>query len=53
MLLARQAPDTYSFVNAMTVANALIAAVGRRDRERSLERMKRQDEIAIEYGLYL
>ena len=53
VLLARQAPDTYSFVNAMTVANALIAAVGRRDRERSLERMKRQDEIAIEYGLYL
>lgn len=53
VLLAKHAPDTYSFVNAMTVANALVASVGRMDREKSLKRMKRQDEIAIEYGLYL
>lgn len=53
VLLAKQAADTYSFVNAMTVANALVTAIGQKDRENTLKKLERQDEIAIEYGLYL
>lgn len=53
VLLAKHAADTYSFVNSMTVANALITAAGRRDKENTLRKLKRQDEIALEYGLYL
>lgn len=53
VLLAKHAVDTYSFVNSMTVANALITAAGRRDKENTLKKLERQDEIALEYGLYL
>lgn len=37
----------------MTVANALITAAGRRDKDNTLKKLERQDEIALEYGLYL
>jgi DNA-binding MurR/RpiR family transcriptional regulator len=53
VLLAKHAVDTYSFVNSMTVANALIIAAGRRDKDNTLKKLERQDEIALEYGLYL
>lgn len=53
VLLAKQAADTYSFVNCMTVANALVTAAGRKNKEETLRRLERQDQIAIEYGLYL
>ncbi len=53
VLLAKHAVDTYSFVNSMTVANALITAAGRRDKDNTLKKLERQDEIALEYGLYL
>lgn len=53
VLLAKQAADTYSFVSCMTVANALVTAAGRSDKEETLRRLERQDQIAIEYGLYL
>lgn len=53
VLLAKQAADTYSFVNCMTVANALVTAAGRKNKQETLRRLERQDQIAIEYGLYL
>lgn len=53
VLLAKHALDTYSFVNAMTVANALITAAGRWDKENTLKKLEQQDRIALEYGLYL
>lgn len=53
ILLARQAPGTYSFVAAMTVANALVTAAGKLNKDDTMKQLEKQDEIAIGYGIYL
>lgn len=53
VLLAKNSDISYSFVGAMTLANSIAVSLGRIDREKVLERMKLQDKIAIENGIYL
>lgn len=53
VLLAKNSDISYSFVGAMTLANSIAVSLGRIDREKVFERMKLQDKIAIENGIYL
>lgn len=53
VLLAKNSQVSYSFVGAMTLANSIAVSLGRIDKEKVLERMKLQDKIAIENGIYL
>lgn len=53
LLIARTTADAYSFVGAMTLANALVTAVGQKNREKSLEILACQDKIADDYQIYL
>lgn len=53
LLIARTTADAYSFVGAMTLANALVTAVGQENRDNSLELLACQNRIAEEYQIYL
>jgi len=53
VLLAKNAENAYSFVNAMTIANALVISLGRIDKEDTINKLNKQDNIAIENGTYL
>lgn len=53
VLLAKNGVDTYSFVNAITLANSLVTSVGRLDIEDTLKKLEKQDKIALENDIYL
>ncbi len=53
VLLAKNAADTYSFVTAITLANSLVTSLGRLDKKDTLEKLARQDKIALEKDIYL
>ncbi len=53
VLLAKNSGSTYSFVNAMTIANALVVSLGKQDKEETIRRLSKQDKIAIDNGIYL
>jgi DNA-binding MurR/RpiR family transcriptional regulator len=52
-ILLAQNTASYSLVGAMTLANCLVAALAKANLPESLERMKQQDQIALENGIYL
>lgn len=53
VLLAKNASGAYSFVGAMTIANAIVVAVGKMNAEDTLATMKVQDEISEHFDIYL
>lgn len=53
VLLAKNSLDSYSFVSAMTIANSLVTALGKIDKDETLKRLEKQDEIAIKNNIYL
>ena len=53
VMLAKNSLDSYSFVSAMTIANSLVTALGKIDKEGTLKRLEKQDEIAIKNNIYL
>ena len=52
MLLAKTSSKSYSFVSAMTVANALAVAVGKKDKEKTLQRLKEKEVTNIKNDVY-
>ena len=52
-LIVKNSSKTYSFVSAMTVANALVIELGRRDPEGSIVRLKEKEEINNKAGVYI
>lgn len=52
-LIVKNSSKTYSFVAAMTVANALVVELGRKDPERSIVRLKEKEEINNRAGVYV
>lgn len=53
VLLGKNIDGAYSFAGAMTLVNCLVTALGQLDGEQTLEKMKRQDAIALAQNLYL
>ena len=45
--------ENFSPVAAITLCNSFITSLGRLDSQRTLERMERQDKIALEHRIYL
>ena len=53
VLISKNSTDTYSFVSAMTILNALVVRLGSVDKVKTLNKMKEQERIAFETGIYL
>lgn len=53
VLFARNSPNTYSFVSAMTILNALIIKLGKINKDKTLNMLKQQEIIAIENDVYV
>lgn len=53
VLLCKNAVNTYSFVSAMTIANALVTMLGKENKDDTMRRLEKQDLIALESGIYL
>lgn len=51
-LLAKNGTNTFSFVSAMTILNALIVRLGKINKEETLKKLKDQEKIAIDAGIY-
>ncbi|WZL72304.1 MurR/RpiR family transcriptional regulator [Clostridiaceae bacterium 35-E11] len=51
-LISKNSSDTFSFVSAMTIMNALIVSLGKTNKDETLRRLKEQERIAIENGVY-
>jgi len=45
--------ENFSPVGAIALCNCFITSLGRLDAQRTLERMERQDRIALEHNVYL
>lgn len=52
MLLSKTSSKSYSFVSAMTVANALAVAVGKKDKEQTLQIMKKKEVTNFKHNVY-
>ncbi|WP_371367327.1 HTH-type transcriptional regulator MurR [Sporomusa rhizae] len=52
-LMSKNSSKTYSFVSAMTIINALVIALGRKDTERTMRSLKEKEEIAKQAGIYI
>lgn len=53
VLIAPNSSTTYSFVSAMSILNALIIGIGKKDKQRTLEKMKEKEKVAIDNDIYL
>ncbi|WP_027624045.1 MurR/RpiR family transcriptional regulator [Clostridium lundense] len=53
VLILQNSSSTYSYVAAMTALNALVTAVGAKDKERSLVKMKEKEENCFENDIYI
>lgn len=51
-LQARSSRKNYSFVSAMTIADALTVAVGKKDKDKTLQRIKEKETVNIQAGIY-
>lgn len=52
-LIAKNSTDTYSFVSAMTILNALVVKLGKVNKNETLKKLKEQEKIAFETGIYI
>ena len=52
LLIAKNSSTTYSFVSAMTILNALIIGMGKRNAQDTLSSLKEKEKIAVENGIY-
>jgi DNA-binding MurR/RpiR family transcriptional regulator len=52
-LIAKNSTKTFSFVSAMTIVNALVIALGKKDAEQTLRCLKEKEEINNKAGVYL
>jgi DNA-binding MurR/RpiR family transcriptional regulator len=52
-LIAKNSTKTFSFVSAMTIVNALVIALGRKDADGILRCLKEKEEINNKAGVYL
>lgn len=52
-LIAKNSTKTFSFVSAMTIVNALVTALGRKDADQTLRRLKEKEESNKKAGIYL
>lgn len=53
VLLTANSSTTFSFVSAMTVLNALIIAVGRKDKQRTLNILEEKKKILLENDIHI
>ncbi|MGB9975775.1 MurR/RpiR family transcriptional regulator [Thermovenabulum sp.] len=51
-LIAKNVSNAFSFVSAMTVCNALVVACGAKNKDYSLEKMKKKEAILLENKVY-
>ncbi|WP_432403523.1 MurR/RpiR family transcriptional regulator [Wukongibacter sp. M2B1] len=52
-LLAKNGTNTFSFVSAMTILNALVVSLGKTNKKETLKKLKDQERIAIDTGIYI
>lgn len=53
VFIAKNTTSTYSFVSSMTILNALIIRLGKINKEKTLNRLKQQEKIALENDVYV
>ncbi|MDL2209691.1 MurR/RpiR family transcriptional regulator [Desulfovibrio sp. OttesenSCG-928-O18] len=53
VLIAKNTSTTFSFVSAMTILNAVITAVGRHNKNETLEMLKKKQALLLEQGVHL
>lgn len=52
-LIAKNSTDTFSFVSSMTILNALVVKLGKVNKGNTLKKLKDQERIAFETGIYI
>lgn len=52
VLIVKNTEDTFSFSSALVVLNALVVRLGKIDKNKTIERIKHQEKVAIENGAY-
>jgi DNA-binding MurR/RpiR family transcriptional regulator len=52
VLIAQNSSTTFSFVSAMTILNAIVVAMGRRDRKRAIRELDAKQAVLKEYNVH-
>ena len=52
VLIAQNSSTTFSFVSAMTILNAIVVAIGRRDQKKAIRELDAKQAVLKEYNIH-